>query len=172
MKKYFTFRSNKRGFTLLEVSLTIGILAVITLSGAALIKSYIRLYNEREAGYEAFQNARLAMNRIVEELRKYTELTYADGGITGYRSKDSSEKVYILSDGTAADKTKYLIYYDAASQSLLAGAGKSGVYADCIKSFSVLPGQGPNNSTICVAIVPSTGYQDISTELRADRCPQ
>lgn len=170
---------DERGFTLLEVCLAIAVLAVVAAAGAAVVRNEVRLFNERDAEYEAFQNARLAMSVVVEELRRYTELVLVSeqGGwsVKGVNESSRTQEGYmvkVLSDGHSGDREQYKIYYDAESQSLMAGGEESGVYAAGIERFDVRPGTEVDGEvrTVIIEITPA-GCPPIATELRLKRYP-
>lgn len=72
-------RSTIKGFTLVELMITIGILSLIF--GYFMIYYYneIRLYHSKDTDIELKQDARIAIDKIVSKIRSNYGLTYAPG---------------------------------------------------------------------------------------------
>jgi prepilin-type N-terminal cleavage/methylation domain-containing protein len=75
-------RSNRRGFTLLELTMAIAITSVIALSVAGVSMGLSRAYANSEGYYQTSQNARSAMMGVQSLLRKAKlVLSVSDDGV-------------------------------------------------------------------------------------------
>ncbi len=72
-------KGNSRGFTLLEVVVTIGILSLILGYFTAFYRNEINLYFSKDNDIELKQDARIAMDRIVSKIRMTENLSFSPG---------------------------------------------------------------------------------------------
>ncbi len=72
-------KSNNRGFTLLEVMVTIGILGLVLGYFTSFYRNEINLYFSKDNDIELKQDARIAMDRIVSKIRMTENLSYEAG---------------------------------------------------------------------------------------------
>lgn len=151
--------SGSGGFTLLEVMITIGIIAILMAAGSAVLNNDIKLFNEKERRYEAVQNARVAMSRIAEELRIRTLLVFENESIRG-------DGTLILSE---AD-TQAVIYFDSGNRQLIMkdNNGYGQVLADNISAFDIA--STIDLPVLTISITPVDGDTLVS-EFRKDRRP-
>lgn len=68
---------NNKGFTLLEVIITIGILSIVMGFFTTFFSNEIRLYFSKDNDIEFKQDARIALDRIVEKVRVNNGLSFA-----------------------------------------------------------------------------------------------
>lgn len=82
MKLPFTNEKSKllrRGFTLLEVLISVGLLAMLSLILFAVLESTSRLWHENERRVDSYREARAALNLITRELQTWFPLNVALG---------------------------------------------------------------------------------------------
>lgn len=126
---------NNKGFTLIELMMVIAILGIVfSVVGSVLNNSIIK-YNRESTYYESKINARYAMNRVLNEIRRNYNTTYASGKV--------SLGATTLVNSNKNDATGNIYYYYEANKydtgdgyGELRGAGGV-VIAKYIKDFKI-----------------------------------
>ena len=72
-------KDNIKGFTLLELMITIGILSIVLGNFTLYFSSQIRFYFYRDNDIELKQDARIALDRIVSKVRSKDNLAFGVG---------------------------------------------------------------------------------------------
>ena len=83
-------RDNIKGFTLLEVLITIGLLSLVLGYIMVFFGNEIRLYYSKDNDIELKQDARIALDRIALKLRSRNGLTFQAGSDSGMIYEESA----------------------------------------------------------------------------------
>src|SRR5918996_435119 len=134
---------NKKGFTLTEMIVSMGIGMVVLAGVTTTFMSQARYYNAQEQVNEMEQNARGALDVITREL-KMAGYKPASGTITGVTYSTSQLQIEADLDGngtisTSSTANERIIYvFDSANNQITrqVGSGSAEVLADNITAFS------------------------------------
>ncbi len=163
------FPGGRRGFTFLEVMLTVGIIAIITASVGALLKGNIGLFHQKEEWQEAAQESRQAVARFLELARRQNNLelrteggasrVYGDGGLL------------LFCDGSLADGESCELFYEAAAGRLwkTEAGGTSHLLAEGLAAFSVKEAGDADRLLLRVRAVTADGYELVTEVRKAKR---
>lgn len=155
-----------RGFTLLEVMLTVAIIAIVAASAGALLKNNIKLFNQKDTELEAAQNARVVMAKVVELIRGQDSLTISQtGGAVGTVRGGAGQLLVSLSPPAGGEACE--LYYDsAAGQAKKIAGGSEYLIAEQITEFKMT--ETGSGKLIKIEISTQDGYK-LVTELRESR---
>lgn len=103
---------NKKGFTIVELLVSLAITAVIMVSVAAALNASFDNYSENKKMYQAVNNARQALSRMTNQMRtalvdpcgiadqSYCTLLLPDSSEVTYRYDSDAKKLYLNTSGT------------------------------------------------------------------------
>ncbi|MBN1818041.1 MAG: type II secretion system protein [Sedimentisphaerales bacterium] len=115
-------QSQSKGFTLIEVIISLVILAILMTAVGLAFSASATNYAENEAMYEALNKARQALLRITSDIRTAQGVAQIDGGVTG--DIDNRQCSLFRTDGT--DITYH--YNTSAAASYNAGLADNTLY--------------------------------------------
>ena len=160
-----TFLRNNRGFTLLELMMTVALLGIFLSILYNFLNFNLSFLNQNNRQQDNSLQARIAMFRITNELQRHQELSLAGSVI-----KDAITGNNIIDFGGNADN--YVYYFDDTNNRLVNGSG--GIVADnIIIEPPVLDDRG---SLMKLTVRPASANPNdpsltISTILRVNRNP-
>lgn len=105
----------RKGFTLVEMLVSVVILAMLMVSLAVAFQASVNSYNGNESLHKATNTARLALNRITTQLRNaqavatnspsnQCSLIASDGSDVTYNYNSSDRKLYLVTNDDLADQ--------------------------------------------------------------------
>jgi len=154
------------GFTLLEVMLTVAIIAIVTASWAAMLKNNIKLFNQKDVELEASQNAQVAIAKVMELIRGQNSLSVSQaGGVVSAVRGDTGQLLVSMSPPAAGEACE--LYYDgAAGQIKINRGGTEYLIAEHITDFKIT--ETADGKLLKIEIATQDGYR-LVTELRKSR---
>lgn len=150
MYKNISVKNN--GFTFLEVLLVIGIISIVVAFGSSAVISHIHIFNRNDKDYEAFQNARIAINTIVSELRSYRSLQL-EGNTSLQGSRFGSNNMEnILTNQNDTSFRIYSIFSPDGKKELFYNNGSNDESGIIAENVEVSFGNGYLENTVRIAI--------------------
>ena len=116
-------KATKRGFTLLEVLLTVGISALILISTYSSLKSGWLTYNKLNTQTQSYHNIRNGLNNLSKDLRNSFLFNGSDSRAIGFKGTQSEMSFASLIKSKDEKETNYIepakIYYKFEDKKLL-----------------------------------------------------
>lgn len=153
---------SQRGFTLLEVIITLGILSIVFGYFMLYFSSEIRMYYTNDQEIELKQGTRIAIDRIVTKIRSNNDLSFVPGPEgTGVIYKGGN----ILINTTKNDVNGEINYYYDSTKGFGQIRNFSGrVISDNIKEFRLDKEDIPETEGLIKISIKSGNNKDDTTE--------
>lgn len=116
-------KTNKRGFTLLEVLLTAGISALVLISIYSSLRSGWRIYNKLNTQTQSYHNIRNGLHNLSKDIRNSFIFNASDNRAIGFKGTQSEMSFAALTRSKDEEGTIYIeparIYYKFEGENLL-----------------------------------------------------
>lgn len=129
-------KNSARGFTLLEVMVTIGIFGLVLSSFMVYYSNEIRQYYSKENTIELRQSARIALDRVATKIRSSVGLAVTTDGEGNVSAIKDYEDNLIINTGSSSGGE---INYDSDKDELVDGSGNK--IAGNITDFTITPNE-------------------------------
>lgn len=130
-------KTNKRGFTLLEVLLTVGISALILISTYSSLRGGWLTYNKLNTRTQSYHNIRNGLHNLSKDIRNSFIFNASDNRSIGFKGTQSEMSFAALTRSKDAEETGYIeparIYYKFEGNKLLKAQTKG---KDILKTSS------------------------------------
>ncbi len=130
-------KTNKRGFTLLEVLLTVGISALILISTYSSLRGGWLTYNKLNTRTQAYHNIRNGLHNLSKDIRNSFIFNASDNRAIGFKGTQSEISFAALTRSKDEEETGYIeparIYYKFEGNKLLKAQTKG---KDILKTSS------------------------------------
>ncbi len=130
-------KTNKRGFTLLEVLLTAGISALILISVYSSLRGGWRIYNKLNTQTQSYHNIRNGLHNLSKDIRNSFIFKASDNRAIGFKGTQSEMSFAALTRSKDEDGAVYIeparIYYKFEGEKLLKAQTKG---KDILKTSS------------------------------------
>lgn len=171
MNKLERFGIGAHGFTLLEVMMVVGIIAIVVPIGASVLKNNVNLFKNFTSDHVAFQEARMAAGIITDQLRGYSRLDNpTPSDISAYETSHI-DAGHLHNALTSRNDNNFDIYFE--NNLMAKGYGQNvgnGEITTKISNFSI--SNDDTNNLILINIVPTTSVPSpITFKLRKKHFP-
>lgn len=163
---------NNKGFTLIEITIVIIVLGVLSIFGFRFLSTSIHTYSMMEKQKGLFDQATMVMERISRELRDAESISLPASGDSG------STLTFTKSHGTPQETSTYVITFQLSDDTTLQRIGSTTPatvdLADNVSTFTaarVTPTPPPNREEITITLTLQEADAGKIT-LRSYVCPK